>query len=103
LRAFHFPFVAYDSKGHIKIWGRTPDSTRQQVTIQKKTSSGWKKWKGPFKAGSGGIFSKTYASSMKSGQLRAHVAGYDSAGFSLTRPKDKFVNPFGCGGPTPCP
>jgi hypothetical protein len=40
---------------------------------------------------------------MKRGQLRAHVAGYDSAGFSLTRPKDKFVNPFGCGGPTPCP
>jgi hypothetical protein len=103
LRAFHFPFVAYDSKGHIKIWGRTPNSTRQQVTIQKKASSGWKKWKGPFRAGSGGIFSKSYASSMKRGQLRAHVAGYDSAGFSLTRPKDKFVNPFGCGGPTPCP
>jgi hypothetical protein len=103
LRAFHFPFVAYDSKGHIKIWGRTPNSTRQQVTIQRKASSGWKKWKGPFRAGSGGIFSKSYASSMKRGQLRAHVAGYDSAGFSLTRPKDKFVNPFGCGGPTPCP
>lgn len=103
LRAYRFPFVAYDSKGHIKIWGRTPDSTRQQVTIQKKTATGWKKWKGPFTAGSGGIFSKTYASSMRSGQLRAHVASDNSVGFSLTRPKDKFVNPFGCGGPTPCP
>jgi hypothetical protein len=102
LRAFRFPFVAYASKGHIKIWGRTPDSTRLQVTIQKKTSHGWKKWKGPFTAGSGGIFSRTYASSMKSGQLRAHVVGDDSAGFSLTRPKDRFVNPFGCGGATPC-
>jgi hypothetical protein len=105
LRAFRFPFVAYDSNGHIRIWGRTPDSTPQQVTIQKKTSSGWQQWKPPFPAGSGGIFSKTFASSMKKGQLRAIVTGPgadQSVGFSLTRPKDMSVNPFGCGGVIPC-
>jgi hypothetical protein len=105
LRAFRFPFVAYASHGRIKVWGRTPDSTPQQVTIEKKTSSGWQQWKPPFTAGSGGIFSKTYASSMKKGELRATVgppSGDKSVGFSLVRPKDMSVNPFGCGGVTPC-
>ncbi|HLM94297.1 MAG TPA: cellulase family glycosylhydrolase [Gaiellaceae bacterium] len=104
LRAFRFPFVAYASNGHIRVWGRTPDSTPQQVTIEKKTSSGWQQWKS-FTAGSGGIFSKTYASSMKKGQLRATVglpSDDKSVGFSLVRPKDMRVNPFGCGGVTPC-
>jgi hypothetical protein len=106
LRAFRFPFVAYAGGGKIKIWGRTPDSASRQVTIQKKTSSGWTQWKKPpFTAGSGGIFAKTYTSSMKKGQLRAIVVGPssdESVGFSLTRPKDLSVNPFGCGGGIPC-
>jgi cellulase (glycosyl hydrolase family 5) len=101
LRAFRFPFVAYASRGRIQIWGRTPDSMSQQVTIQKNTSSGWANWK-VFTAGSGGIFSKTYTSSMKTGKLRAVVTGDESVGFSLVRPKDRFVNPFGCGGVIPC-
>ena len=101
LRAFRFPFVAYASKGHIQIWGRTPDSTRVHVTIQKKVSGPWKHWK-DFMAGSGGIFKKTYASGMKTGKLRAIVVGDQSVDFSLTRPKDRFVNPFGCGGAIPC-
>ena len=39
---------------------------------------------------------------MKTGELRAHTASDDSVKFSLTRPKDMFVNPFGCGGVIPC-
>jgi hypothetical protein len=42
---------------------------------------------------------------MKKGQLRAIVTGPgadQSVGFSLTRPKDMSVNPFGCGGVIPC-
>jgi hypothetical protein len=101
LRAFRFPFVAYASNGHIQIWGRTPESTSVKVTIQKKTPSGWKHWK-DLTAGKGGIFKKTYASSMKKGQLRATVSGDESVKFSLVRPKDRFVNPFGCGGAIPC-
>jgi hypothetical protein len=72
-----------------------------KVTIQKKTPSGWKHWK-DLTAGKGGIFKKTYASSMKKGQLRATVSGDESVKFSLVRPKDRFVNPFGCGGAIPC-
>jgi hypothetical protein len=34
--------------------------------------------------------------------LRATVATDESVGFSLVRPKDRRVNPFGCGGAIPC-
>ena len=102
LQAFRFPFVAYAKNGHIRIWGRTPDSHSHSVTIQRKTSGGWKKWKPSFGAASNGIFSKSYSSSLKKGKLRAIVAGDESLGFSLARPKDRFVNPFGCGGVIPC-
>ena len=102
LRAFRFPFVAYASKGHIQIWGRTPDSTRVHVTIQKKVSGPWRRWKDFMAGGERGIFKKTYASGMKTGKLRAIVSRGQSVDFSLTRPKDRFVNPFGCGGVIPC-
>jgi hypothetical protein len=101
LRAFRFPFVAYDGGGKIKIWGRTPDSTSRKVVIQKKVPGNWKHWK-TLTAGGGGIFKKTYSSSLKKGYLRAKVSDDKSVKFSLARPKDRFVNPFGCGGVIPC-
>jgi len=104
LQAFRFPFVAYAGGGKIKIWGRTPESNAISVTIEKKNSvGGWDPWKPVFTAGAGGIFKKTYSSSLKTGQLRATVSGESSPGFSLVRPPDKNVNPFGCGGVVPCP
>ena len=106
LQAFRFPFVAYAGGGKIKIWGRTPLSDKVTVTIEKKTSTGWKTWKPSFTAGAGGIFKKTYSSSLKKGQLRATVGppgSESSPGFSLVRPPDKSVNPFGCGGVVTCP
>jgi hypothetical protein len=104
LEAFRFPFVAYASGGKIKIWGRTPLSNSIQVTIQREASPGsWVPWKPSFTAGAGGIFRKTYSSSLKTGKLRAVVSGEESRGFSLVRPKDKNVRPFGCGGVVACP
>ena len=101
LQAFRFPFVAYDKGGKIKIWGRTPDSTGGSVKIQRKKPSGWVVVTSAPANGSG-IFAKTFNPAFSQGYLRASFAGQRSAKFSLSRPKDKFVNPFGCGGATPC-
>lgn len=105
LRAFRFPFVAYDSNGHIRIWGRTPESDAQALVIERKTSSGWKKMTNVTSAGNG-IFSKRFSSSVKHGLVRARFGigpgERISARFSLDRPADRFVNPFGCGGAIPC-
>jgi Cellulase (glycosyl hydrolase family 5) len=101
LRAFRFPFVAYASNGRIKIWGRTPDSNSHSVAIQRRTSSGWKRFASA-SADSNGIFRKAISSGLKKGSLRAHFGNESSQPFSLKRPKERFVNPFGCGGGIPC-
>jgi hypothetical protein len=96
LRAFRFPFVAYASNGRIKAWGRTPDSSAHGVRIERKTSSGWKLVK-TASANGAGIFTKSWSSGDTGGTYRARVLslGYTSVGFSLHRPPDRFVNPFG--------
>jgi hypothetical protein len=101
LRAFKFPFVAYASNGRIKIWGRTPQSNSVPVVIQRRRSSGWKHFANASPDGNG-IFVKSISSGLKTGFLRATVASYVSQRFSLVRPKERFVNPFGCGGGIPC-
>jgi hypothetical protein len=97
LTAFHFPFVAYSSNGRIKVWGRTPDSDAHTVKIERRTSSGgWHVVKSVSASGSG-IFKKTWSSGDTTGKYRARLANTSNAsvGFSLVRPPDKFVNPFG--------
>jgi hypothetical protein len=101
LRAFRFPFVAYAKNGRIKIWGRTPDSGPGVVTITRVTN-GNTVGMGTVTANADGIFTKTYNSSVKKGTLKASFGGDVSVAFNLVRPRDKSVNPFGCGGVTPC-
>jgi hypothetical protein len=101
LQAFRFPFVAYASNGHIRLWGRTPTSDPGSVDIKRKTSSGWKHF-ATATADPNGIFSRTVSSSRTKGFLKAFYAGQESVKFSLVRPKERFVNPFGCGGGIPC-
>jgi hypothetical protein len=57
---------------------------------------------GTVTANADGIFTKTYNSSVKKGTLKASFGGDVSVAFNLVRPRDKSVNPFGCGGVTPC-
>ena len=102
LRAFRFPFVAYAGGGHIKIWGRTPDSSSGPVTIVLKKPSGTTVHLAGATASSNGIFRKTYSRSEKKGTLQATFGAKSSLKFSLVRPPDRFVNPFGCGGVIPC-
>jgi hypothetical protein len=101
LTAFTFPFVAYASNGRIRVWGRLPTGAAGDVQIKNVSSGATIK---TVHAGSDGIFSVSFASSLKQGKLRAHPTAplQDSLAFSLTRPKERFVNPFGCGGFIPC-
>jgi hypothetical protein len=97
LTAFRFPFVAYASNGRIKVWGRTPDSDAHTIKIERRTSSGgWHVVKSASANGSG-IFKKSWSSGDTRGRYRARLANGStvSVGFSLVRPPDKFVNPFG--------
>jgi hypothetical protein len=100
LRAFTFPFIAYASHGRIRVWGRVPTGAGD-VQIKNQSSGVTLK---TVHANSDGIFSASFASSLKKGKLRAHATAppMDSRPFSLTRPKELFVNPFGCGGGIPC-
>jgi hypothetical protein len=102
LTAFRFPFVAYASKGHVKIWGRTPHGNSVPVDIERKTSHGWKTFSLTH-SNANGTFSKTIKTGVRKGSLRAKLPdNTHSLGFSLVRPKERFVNPFGCGGAIPC-
>jgi cellulase (glycosyl hydrolase family 5) len=103
-RAFYFPFVAYDANGRLTIWGRTPGAQPGlQVAIQRRTSSGWRTITSATSNGVG-IFSKVFRSSLTKSTIRARVTstGAYSLGFSLVRPYDPIVAPFGCGGGVPC-
>jgi hypothetical protein len=95
-RAFRFPFVAYASHGRIKVWGRTPESDAKSVEIQRKTSSGWSTLR-HLHSGSKGIFVSSWSSSDRTHSYRAKLQGtrLASVPFSLHRPADRFVNPFG--------
>jgi hypothetical protein len=95
-RAFRFPFVAYASGGRVKVWGRTPDSDSRAIEIQRKTSAGWTTLK-HLHSGSKGIFLSSWSSSDRTHSYRARIQGTTTASvpFSLHRPADRFVNPFG--------
>jgi Cellulase (glycosyl hydrolase family 5) len=96
LTAFRFPFVAYASGGRIKVWGRTPDSNAHTLRIERKTSNGWHVVKSA-SANGAGIFTKSWSSADTTSKYRARLANTNnsSVAFSLVRPPDRFVNPFG--------
>jgi Concanavalin A-like lectin/glucanases superfamily len=54
--SFRFPFVAYQQRKKVFVWGRTPYGVRGRVLIQRMTKSGWRK-AGAFTANRYGIFS----------------------------------------------
>jgi len=99
LQAFRFPFVAFRSgKARIRVWGRTPSAARARVAIERYRKGKWRRLR-TLRAGSNGVFRKRIRGP-RSGRVRARVLGTrDSAvGFSLKRPPDMPVNPFGSTG-----
>jgi hypothetical protein len=96
LQAFRFPFVAFRSgKRRVRVWGRTPDGTAAKVVIERSSKGKWRKLR-TLRAGSNGVFRKRIRGPRR-GSIRARLAGSKDAaiGFSLKRPPDMPVNPFG--------
>jgi hypothetical protein len=102
--AFQFVFVAFKANGRLKVWGRPPGAAPGQlVSIERKTSSGWARIK-LLRTNSVGLINLSWRYSRTRGLIRAHIPGTTMAslGFSLVRPADRIVRPFGCGGGVPC-
>jgi hypothetical protein len=95
LRAFRFPFVAFRSGRRVYFWGRTPDGKRGKVIVQQRRGSRWKRLRG-VRTNRYGIFSRRVRTH-RHGRLRAVLPGGSdwSVAFSLKRPRDLAVNPFG--------
>jgi hypothetical protein len=98
LTAFRFPFVAYLKKRRVSVWGRVATSDKEVVTVQLRHGRGGK-WKTVALVGSNanGIFQTTLRlHATKKDWLRASVLGSgNSLAFSLTRPKDPNIGPWG--------
>ena len=99
LRAFRFPFVAFRSGRHVYVWGRTPSGERVRVIVEQRFQKGRQgRWRrvARLRADRYGIFSRRWRTSRR-GRLRAVLRGGRdfSAAFSLKRPPDRPVNPFG--------
>jgi hypothetical protein len=93
LRAFRFPFIAFRERRGVLIWGRTPNSKPQRVVLEQRRSGRWRGLS-VVKADRYGIFRATVRTS-GAGPLRARVPGDAAVPFSLVRPPDHVVDPFG--------
>jgi hypothetical protein len=102
LRAFRFPFVALSSAGRVRVWGRTPAGLPGKVLVERQQGRAWKRV-ASLVSDRNGIFG-TFLRGRIEGPLRARLAnGRDtSVPFALTRPPDRYVWPFGCGGILSC-
>jgi hypothetical protein len=94
LTAFRFPFVAYRGNNGIRIWGRTPASDQAEVTVQAQRRSGGWEAVASLTPDRFGIFQKRLPR-RRGVAMRARVEGDRSRAFSLKRPPDMPVFPFG--------
>jgi hypothetical protein len=96
LAAFRFPFTAYQKHGRLDVWGRTPAGQPATVSVEQRRGSAWTRL-ARLRTDRYGIFSRAGLLPRGSGAVRARLApgGVASPGFSLHRPPDRPVNPFG--------
>ncbi len=100
LTAFRFPFVAYLGKKQttVSVWGRDATSDREAVTVQRRhgKSGSWRTV-ARISSNASGIFKATLKlKATKKDWLRAKAVGSgNSLAFSLTRPKDPKIGPWG--------
>ena len=101
LRSFRFPFVALPQtvKGRstVLLWGRTPDSKKAKVVIERKSGSKWKTLK-TVSANRYGIFQARIAQPANTASLRARLSNRSdqSSEFALKAPKKSWHGcPFG--------
>jgi hypothetical protein len=72
-RAFRFPFVAFRSGRVVRVWGRTPAATPDDVVIEQRGKERWRRL-GELHANRNGIFRKRLRVKGK-GPVRARVVG----------------------------
>lgn len=96
LTAFRFPFVAFPSGRKILVWGRTPSGQPGSVVVEQSSKTGWK-LVARLRTDRYGIFQRRVAAAGQGDRLRARLPDGSrvSVPFSLTRPPDLLVNPFG--------
>jgi hypothetical protein len=100
LTAFRFPFVAYLGKKQntVSVWGRDATSGKETVAIRLRhgKSGAWRSV-ALVSANANGIFQATLKlKATKKDWLRANATGSGSSlAFSLTRPKDPNIGPWG--------
>ncbi len=95
LQAFRFPFVAFKSRGRVLVWGRTPHGRPARVRVERSSGGKWKRI-ATLRTNRYGIFSRRLRTSRR-GKLIARLAdgSETSVPFSLKRPPDRKINPFG--------
>jgi len=96
LAAFRFPFVAFSSPRGIMFWGRVPASDARTVELYVETGSRYHRVTN-VRSGAAGIFAGRIGPTAGARSVRARIAGTStwSRPFSLTRPPDRSVRPFG--------
>jgi hypothetical protein len=98
LTAFRFPFVAYLQKRTVSIWGRDATSDKELVTIQRRHGKGgsWRTVAHVTSNANGIFLAKLKLKATKKDWLRAVAPGSgNSLAFSLTRPKETKIGPWG--------
>lgn len=94
LRSFRFPFVAFRSGARVLVWGRTPAESPGEVIVEQASGNRWKRL-ARLRSNRYGIFLERLRTP-RDGALRARAPGAEVARpFSLHRPPDRQVNPFG--------
>ena len=97
LAAFRFPLVAYRAGQRLTIWGRTPWGKAGTVAVEQSTGRSWRSLV-TLRSDRYGIFRATVRPAHGGGLLvRARLvkSSLRSVPFSLRRPPDLAVNPFG--------
>jgi hypothetical protein len=100
LTAFRFPFVAYlgKAKNTVSLWGRDATSDKETVTIRLRhgKSGSWRR-AALISSNATGIFKATLKlKASEKDWLRASAVGSgNSLAFSLLRPKDPNIGPWG--------
>jgi hypothetical protein len=92
-RAFRFPFVALPGRRTVTVWGRTPDSRRHDVEIERRAGGRWIRVV-RVRANRHGIF-QARPRGLNGQVLRARVGGSTSMSYRAVRSRDVAVNPFG--------
>jgi hypothetical protein len=96
LQAFRFPVVAFDQRGRIFVWGRTPAGKPGRVVVERSFRGGWTRL-GTFRTNRHGIFTARVRGPSARGWVRARfvATGERSRPFSLRDPGDRVYQPFG--------